>query len=121
MLVKKYRETDSTNIIAFHHREDVSHSGVAEFDNNGRILRFIEKPKPGTTNSHWVNAGIYLLNNDILKLIPNTFSDFAKDIFPILLNKKISLYSVKDKADFLAFDTPEMYKKSIKHIRKNNE
>ena len=31
--------------IAFHYREDVSNSGVAEFDENSKILSFIEKPE----------------------------------------------------------------------------
>jgi NDP-sugar pyrophosphorylase family protein len=110
---KKLKDTDSLAVIAFHFRQDTSHSGVAEFDENQRILKFIEKPKPGDSESHWVNAGIYCFKNEILKYIPKGFSDFSKDIFPELLRRNQSIYGVCEETDVKAFDTPEMYKKSI--------
>ncbi len=77
------------------------------------LVKFIEKPKPGVTDSHWVNAGIYLLRPDIIDFIPDGFSDFGKDIFPRLLEKKIPLYGVRDETAVFAFDTPEMYSRFI--------
>lgn len=113
LLITKYRQHDCLGVLAFHHREDVEHSGVAEFDNNDKIIRFIEKPKSGETESHWVNAGIYLLNPEILKYIPEGFSDFGKQIFPELLNKNKRLYGVCERKEVKVFDTPEMYKKNF--------
>ena len=107
-------ETDTVATIAFHYREDVSTSGVADFNAELKILNFIEKPKYGETNSNWVNAGIYFLKPDILKLIPEGFSDFAKNIFPLLLSQDIPIYGVCDNSDVIAFDTPEMLKKNQK-------
>ena len=95
--------------IAFHYREDVSNSGVAEFDENSKILSFIEKPEK-ETSSHWVNAGIYYLNPKILKYIPLGYSDFSKDIFPTLLKENISFYGICENTIVRAFDTPEMLK-----------
>jgi NDP-sugar pyrophosphorylase family protein len=111
-LKKKSIRTNSIATIAFHYREDVSTSGVAEFDKNGSILSFIEKPKPGQTNSHWVNAGIYLCKFEIIQHIPPGFSDFGKDIFPKLLDIHIPLYGVCSYASVKAFDTQEMMKKN---------
>jgi len=96
-------------IIGFHYREYTAQSGVAEFDGNDRITKFVEKPKEGESDSHWVNAGIYLLDSEILDYIPEGFSDFAKDIFPLLLAKDIPIYGVKEDVVVKAFDTPEMY------------
>jgi NDP-sugar pyrophosphorylase family protein len=112
-LKQKANGTNSIVTIAFHYRKDTMHSGVAEFNKNQRILKFIEKPKPGESESHWVNAGIYYLRSDILKYIPDGNSDFAKEIFPKLLEKKIPLYGVLQNIDLLAFDTPEMYTQNI--------
>ncbi|MDP1623933.1 MAG: nucleotidyltransferase family protein [Bacteroidales bacterium] len=109
----KMKETDALGVVGFHYREDVSTSGVAEFDIDGRIISFVEKPTPGETNSHWVNAGIYLLNPAILDDIPDGNSDFARNIFPEMLNKKIPLYGVCDQGDVKAFDTPEMMKNNL--------
>ena len=113
-LSSKSEETNSIATIAFHYRKDVSTSGVADFNPEFRILNFIEKPKPGETNSNWVNAGIYYLNPEILDLIPDGFSDFAKDIFPSLIRQNIPIYGVCDNSEVIAFDTPEMYSKNIK-------
>jgi mannose-1-phosphate guanylyltransferase len=109
LLIKKRNQFKSIAAIAFHFREDVTSSGVAEFDSDGKILKFIEKPGKGETDSHWVNAGIYYLTPEIFKYIPDGFSDFGKDIFPRLLSENESIYGVCYKSDVLAFDTPEMY------------
>jgi NDP-sugar pyrophosphorylase family protein len=113
LLIEKYNSKEQANVIAFHYREDVSESGVAEFNSVDGIVKFIEKPKPRDTDSHWVNAGIYLLRPDIIDFIPDGFSDFGKDIFPRLLEKKIPLYGVRDETAVFAFDTPEMYSRFI--------
>jgi NDP-sugar pyrophosphorylase family protein len=110
---RKIKATDSLAAIAFHHRQDTSHSGVAEFDENHRIIKFIEKPKLGESESHWVNAGIYCLNTEILNFIPEGNSDFSRDIFPELLRKNKAIYGICNETDVKAFDTPEMYKKSF--------
>ncbi|MCL4539984.1 MAG: nucleotidyltransferase family protein [Bacteroidetes bacterium] len=107
-LVEEYRKHDCIGIIAFHYREDVSQSGVGEFAADGRILRFVEKPKPGCSDSHWVNAGIYYLSPEILKYIPEGGSDFAKDVIPGLLERGLPLYSVCSDVQLKAFDTPQL-------------
>ena len=112
-LITEFRMHDCIGVIAFHHREDVSQSGVGEFAEDGRLLRFVEKPEPDTTSSHWVNAGIYYFNPVILRHIPPGYSDFAKDIIPDLLKKNISLYSVHSDVELKAFDTPEMFRRSL--------
>jgi NDP-sugar pyrophosphorylase family protein len=112
-LKAKAETVENMAVIGFHYREDVSTSGVAEFDNNGKILKFIEKPKPGETSSHWVNAGIYYLAPSIFDAIPNKFSDFGRDIFPMLLRNNIPFYGVCLDSLVLAFDTPEMLKDNL--------
>jgi NDP-sugar pyrophosphorylase family protein len=105
--------TKARCVIGFHYREDVAHSGVAEFAPDGRITRFIEKPQPGVTDSHWVNAGIYCMRYDALRHLPEGVSDFARDIFPELLAKGEALYGVCYSDEVRAFDTPEMMQRSI--------
>jgi len=67
-------------------RDDVSASGVAVVDEDGRILNFKEKPRPFEADSHWVNAGLFLCEPKILEYIPpETPSDFGHHILPMLL------------------------------------
>jgi len=116
LLEEKFKSVDNpSGVIAFHHREDVAQSGVAEFDENNKIINFIEKPGDNYNKSHWVNAGVYYLNKNILNEIPEGFSDFGKDIFPKILSDKNSLYGVFIEKDLIAIDTPELYKKNIQN------
>ena len=116
LLQDLFARHDCMGVVAFHDREDVSSSGVAEFDEDQRIVRFIEKPKQGETLSHWVNAGIYLLHPRIFDYIPAGFSDFARDVFPALLARNVPLYGICQKAEVRAFDTPEMYERSLRRL-----
>lgn len=103
--------TENVVNIALHYREDVSNSGVALINDNNYIEKFIEKPKNIKIDSNWVNAGIYYLKPEILKFIPDDYSDFSHDIFPKLLENEISIYGVKYKDELKYFDTPEsLYK-----------
>ena len=111
-LAQKSLGTNADIMIGFHFREDTSSSGVAEFDNHGKILRFIEKPKQGESDSHWVNAGIYYMKPEILKFIPDNYSDFGKDVFPNLLRNGIPMYGLCENSVVKAFDTYEMIEKN---------
>ena len=44
--------------------------GLVETGEAGRVLRFIEKPDPGRVTTNTINAGIYLLERELLGRIP---------------------------------------------------
>ncbi|MCX7846331.1 MAG: sugar phosphate nucleotidyltransferase [Dictyoglomaceae bacterium] len=70
--------------------------GVVITDDEGKILKFLEKPGWGEVFSDNVNTGIYILEPEILDFIPeNTPFDFSKDLFPLLLSKNAPLYGYK--------------------------
>ena len=95
--------------IALHWRKDISQSGVAELAKNGRILRFVEKPQTGTIDSHWVNAGIYLIEPIILnEMKKNRYYDFGHDVIPLLIASGFNIYGYKMKKRVIAVDTPEL-------------
>ncbi|MES2201757.1 MAG: sugar phosphate nucleotidyltransferase, partial [candidate division FCPU426 bacterium] len=67
--------------------------GVVITDKDGRITRFLEKPSWGEVFSDTVNTGIYILEPEVLDLIPEGKDfDFSKDLFPLMLEKKLPLY-----------------------------
>src|SRR3989338_4891055 len=63
--------------------DDPSHYGVARLDGS-RIVEFIEKPKRENAPSNLINAGFYILEPEIIDMIPNGFSMLEKDVFPKL-------------------------------------
>jgi NDP-sugar pyrophosphorylase family protein len=72
--------------VALFEREDVAQSGVAALDGNDRITAFVEKPAPGTEPSHWVSAGVMVLDPAIFDFIPSSGpSDIGRDVLPAAL------------------------------------
>ncbi|MDR3102598.1 MAG: NDP-sugar synthase [Methanocalculaceae archaeon] len=66
--------------------EDPREFGIAELDASLRIHRFREKPAPGEIFSNLASTGIYVCDPRIFEFIPiNTKFDFAKDLFPLLM------------------------------------
>jgi predicted dehydrogenase len=91
-----------------HHRDYVAQSGVVELAADNRVLRFQEKPAPGAELSHWVNAGVYLCQPALLDYLPPGESDFARDVFPRMLEAGCELYGAISPVPVIPLDTPEM-------------
>src|SRR5580658_2032654 len=67
--------------------------GVVITDKDGKIQRFLEKPTWGEVFSDTVNTGIYILEPEVLDLIPEkTEFDFSKDLFPKMLRENLPLF-----------------------------
>lgn len=67
--------------------------GVVITNNEGRIIRFLEKPSWSEVFSNTVNTGIYVLEPEVLSYFrKGEVFDFSKDLFPLLLKKRKSLY-----------------------------
>lgn len=63
--------------------EDPSKYGVAVM-NGPKIMTFVEKPSKEHAPSKLINAGLYLLEPEVLRLIPEGFSMIEQDILPKL-------------------------------------
>lgn len=60
--------------------------GIAQIDNNGKIVEFIEKPQNPVSNL--ANAGIYVASKTIFDYLPNRkFFDFGNDLLSQLIGK----------------------------------
>ncbi|NTV45081.1 MAG: NTP transferase domain-containing protein [Chlorobiales bacterium] len=67
--------------------------GVVITDKEGRVSRFLEKPSWGEVFSDTINTGIYILEREVMDLIPyHEEYDFAKDLFPKMLKENLPLY-----------------------------
>ncbi len=90
--------------------EDVSAFGVVETDSEGRVQRFVEKPKPGETNSNTINAGCYILEPHILNYVPaGEQYSFEYQIFPAILAAGEPFYSYVHEGYWLDIGTPQRY------------
>jgi NDP-sugar pyrophosphorylase family protein len=85
-LVAFHEEKGALVTMALRRVYDTTEFGVVETDEESNILGFQEKPEPVEAISTLANTGIYVLEPEVLDYIPeSTFFDFAKDVFPKLL------------------------------------
>ena len=74
---------------------DVSRYGIVQTDDDGRILRFQEKPKPSEAVSRLANTGIYIFEPEVLDLVPNDRPfDIGGELFPLLASRGLPFYGV---------------------------
>jgi mannose-1-phosphate guanylyltransferase/phosphomannomutase len=73
--------------------EDPLEFGIVITDDDGRVERFLEKPGWGDVFSDTINTGIYVVEREVLDFVPNDEEyDFARDLFPLLLEKGLPIY-----------------------------
>jgi len=67
--------------------------GVVITDNAGQITKFLEKPDWGEVFSDTINTGIYILEPEVLDMIPDGENrDWSKDVFPQMLKQQDRLF-----------------------------
>jgi len=115
-----YCDTDFAKFRAFHEREradaslvlaqvsDTSRFGKVETTASHRLQRFVEKQEAG--GAGWINAGIYLLNRDLIEQIPaGRAVSIEREMFPQWLQDGC-LLGFRSEGAFLDIGTPETYR-----------
>lgn len=115
-------DIDLTDMLRFHEEKNASVTialtpvdnptqfGVVEIDDQNRITCFTEKPARENVRSNLINAGIYVLDSEVMKLIPqNTPFMFEHDVFPRLLADGEPVYGYNTVAYWIDMGTPEKY------------
>jgi mannose-1-phosphate guanylyltransferase len=107
-LVAFHRERGAAATIALTPVDDPSRFGVVPTDDDGRVTAFIEKPPPGEEPTNLINAGIYVLEPEVLDLIPPGRSSIERQTFPLLSEKGV-LYAMASDAPWIDIGTPAAY------------
>lgn len=88
--------------------EDPSQQGIVRVDTDGNITEFKEKPKPEEQFSKQINAGVYVLNKEILSFMPkDTFCDISKETFPLLISKGYKIHGTPIDGELIDVGHPE--------------
>jgi mannose-1-phosphate guanylyltransferase len=100
---------------------DPSRYGAAELDWEGRITRFVEKPEPGRAPSNLINAGIYILEPEVLEYIPpGRKVSFETEVFPKLAEER-KLYGFESHGFWMDIGIPEDYLKANAMLLSKNK
>ncbi len=109
-MIQLHRQHKAIASLALTPVDDPTIYGVVETDSRGRVKRFTEKPGWANVTTNMINAGIYILEPDILSHItPNTFSMFERDVFPPLLQSGHAIYSYPSSDYWIDMGTPDKY------------
>jgi mannose-1-phosphate guanylyltransferase len=92
-VVARHRKAGGIGTLALKPVDDPSQLGVVILNEDGRIQGFQEKPDPAEALSDLGSCGIYVFEPEIFDYFPDKeFVDWARDVFPTLLERDIPLY-----------------------------
>ena len=104
----KAHKSALTIITQEYFKEDLNRFGIAEIDDDRRIISFNEKPDIPKSNN--ISLGMYLFNKDILiKYLEyaNKLVDFGSDLIPFILSNNERVYSYNYDGVFMDLGTIE--------------
>ena len=106
-MLDQHRATDALATLALWEVSDPSRYGVAELDGN-TIVGFQEKPEAGEERSRLINAGTYLLEPQVLEMIPiGRKVSVEREIFTKLAGA--GLHGFRFTGHWIDAGTPESY------------
>jgi len=122
-IYKFHKKKKALATIALTQVEDPTEFGIVGLDKNGKIEKFREKPKREEVFSNLINAGIYVLEPEVLDYIPeHKRFDFSKDVFPALLKDKKALYGMEIPGLWKDIGRPQdLLSASLDVIQRNGE
>jgi mannose-1-phosphate guanylyltransferase len=92
-LVDLHEQRDAAATILLTRVDDPSRFGLVRVTKDGRVVGFLEKPDPSEIDTDLINAGLYVIEPDVLAEIPpGRAVSIERDVFPRLAGEG-SLYA----------------------------
>jgi NDP-sugar pyrophosphorylase family protein len=110
-VIREHNEKKATATIVLAPVNNPEVYGVVETEKDGRIRRFLEKPKPEEITCNNINAGTYVLEPKVLDYLPagENYS-FEYGLFPDLLKRGEAFYAhIPVRTYWIDIGTPERY------------
>jgi mannose-1-phosphate guanylyltransferase len=119
-MIASHRERGAAGTVLLVPVEDPSRYGLVRCDDDGRIAAFVEKPRPEEIDTNLVNAGLYVLEPEVLDLVPpGRPVSIERDVFPRLVDAG-SLYGFRLDGYWRDVGTPESYLHAHRDVLERN-
>jgi NDP-sugar pyrophosphorylase family protein len=109
MLVAEHAERGAAATLALVRVPDPSAFGLVPVDPDGRVQAFLEKPGPDEWVTDLINAGVYVLEKDVLKFVGQGASSFERNLFPALLAAGAAVHGHELRGYWRDLGTPTAY------------
>ncbi len=118
--LEAHERTGARGTLALIEVEDPSAYGLVRLESDGAVHEFVEKPSPEEIDTNLINAGAYVLERDVLEIMPppGTPCSIERDVFPRLVGN--GLYGFPASAYWLDIGTPERYLQGTYDILEGN-
>jgi NDP-sugar pyrophosphorylase family protein len=110
-VIREHSERKATATIVLTPVANPSAYGLVETEPDGRVRRFLEKPKPDEITVNTINAGTYILEPRVLDLIPaGENHSFEYGLFPTLLERGEAFFAhIPQRTYWMDIGTPARY------------
>ncbi len=110
--IEFHREHKADATLVLYEHPEPTEYGLVVTDREGRVEKFLEKPRWDMVLTDLVNTGIYILSPKALELIPEGCQyDFGKDLFPKMLKEGMSMWGVCPEGYWCDVGSPEAYRR----------
>lgn len=107
-LRERHESSGAKGTLALYPVADPSAYGLVRRTEDGEITEFLEKPDPDAIDTDEISAGAYLLEKEVLDLVPaDQDVSIEREVFPQLVGK--GLYSQRLEGYWMDIGTPERY------------
>lgn len=103
-VIESHKKNKAFGTIVIYKNKNKNPKSIIRFNESGRVLEFLERPKIHETKQSevWSNGSFYIFEPQIFDYIPvEKKSDFAYDIFPKIIFLGKSVYAYKQKGFFI--------------------
>ena len=115
----QHEDTHARCTLALMGVEDPSAYGLVRLNDDRSVKGFLEKPSPDQIDTDLISAGAYVLERDVLELIPpDTNASIERDVFPELVGD--GLYGFAGDGYWLDIGTPDRYLQATFDILERN-
>lgn len=109
-LIDYHKQKGADITIALTPVEDPTSYGLVPIDEEGRVVEFLEKPSPEEITTNLINAGTYVIESEVMKLVPSGRPySFERELFPEALRRGYKIYGFVSNSYWLDVGTPEKY------------
>jgi len=109
-VLKQHQSHQAAATLVLTRVQNPSAYGLVETTDGGRITRFLEKPSADEITCNTINAGTYILEPEVLKVIPSGENySFERGVFPGLLHDQRPVYAYVSEGYWIDIGTPQKY------------